>query len=103
MALGTQAELDHILKDSGVAVSYGSAPVQTTYGQLDRDQLQVEEGGEGFRLIDRETTLLIRDGSLTGLKQDQPITVDSVSYRIRTIGTPETDGTRRLTLVLASP
>jgi hypothetical protein len=96
MALGTAAELDFMLKDSGVAVSYGSAPVQTTYGQFDRGEILVEGQNAPMQLLGRSQSLVIRDGTLTGLTADTPITIDGSAYTIVDVGVPDTEGWRRI-------
>lgn len=91
------ADLDLVLADAGAPVTYGS-PVQQTNGIL-RTVDQIATTGGDIHLADAMTTLLIRDGTLTGLLEDQPITVGGIGYVIRHTGSRLADGARRLTLV----
>lgn len=101
MALGTAAELDFMLRDSGVPVVYG-APAQNTYGQLDRGEILVE-GQAPMQLRDGAQTLVIREGSLADLRNNRQITIDGVAYTITDIGVADTEGWRRLTVIAGAP
>jgi hypothetical protein len=76
-------DLDSILADTDVfvAVSYGSAPVQTTRGDLRTEDVPESDGQGGLVLVARRT-VTIRDGSLTGLLDDAAITVNGTAYVI---------------------
>lgn len=100
MGLGTDAELDFMLEDSGDEVVYGT---QRTFGHLDRGVAEALPGESTFRLLDGAVTLVIRIGSLTNLRRDSAITVAGDSYKIRDVGLPDDEGWQRLTLVEATP
>lgn len=103
MGLGSDAELDFILKDSGVAVSYGSAPVQSSYGHFDRGEVVAQGDSGAMEVVGRAQTFVIRDGSLTGLKQDTLITIAGSAYKIVDTGVPDTEGWRRLSVTEGAP
>lgn len=102
MPLGSNAELDFMLKDSGVPVSYGAAPVQNTYGHRDRGEILVE-GEAPMQLHGRAQTLVIREGSLAGLTNHTQITIDGAAFTITDPGVPDTEGWRRITVVEGAP
>ena len=92
MTLATlAADVDALLADLGVAVSYGSSPVQTTNGIF--REISVTIVDEAMTQVQEEKTLRIRTGTLTGLLPDQPITIGGNSYTTRKIGPPLLDGT----------
>jgi hypothetical protein len=76
-------DLDSIMAytDVFVSVSYGSAPVQTTRGDLRTEDIPEGDGQGGLVMVARRT-VTIRDGSLTGLLDDANITVDGTTYVI---------------------
>jgi hypothetical protein len=92
-----------MLQDSGVAVAYGAAPVQNTYGHLDRGEILVEGDNAPMQLLGRAQTLVIREGSLAGLKNHTQITIDGAAYTITDVGVPDTEGWRRITVVEGAP
>lgn len=96
--LGTSAELDFMFADAGIAVVYGA---QSCNGFLDKETMRA--GHEGVEVVDGEESLVIRDGALTALANDTAITVDGIAYKIRDTGFALTDGTRRITIVRATP
>jgi hypothetical protein len=57
--------------------------------------------GDGGMRVHTLITLAIRDGALTGLAMDAPITVGGAAFLIRHAGVSLNDGTRILTLVEA--
>lgn len=91
-----------MLKDSGVPVAYGAAPVQNAYGHLDRGEILVE-GEAPMQLHGRAQTLVIREGALAGLKNHTEITIDAVAFTITDPGVPDTEGWRRITVVEGAP
>lgn len=89
-----------MLQRVGSLVTYG-APVQTCYGALDRTDVVDTSTGEVV-IVGERITLAIRDGALTGLANDQQITVagtDGGTFRIASIGPSQADGLRTLTLI----
>lgn len=103
MPLGTDAELDFMLQDSGVAVSYGSAPVQSTYGHLDRGEILLEGPEAPMQLRDKAQSLVIRAGALTGLQHHAQITIGGSLYTITDPGVPDTEGWQRVSVVEGAP
>src|SRR5438309_1190094 len=100
MPLGTAAELDFMLKDAGVAVTYGA---QSTYGLLNKSVQKIQSSGTDFEISDGSETVQIRDGSLNTLQADAAIMVGGSNYVIRDIGQPSTDGLRTITLEENAP
>ncbi len=66
----------------GVAVSYGTAPVQTATALAFREEDIPEADGSGGIVLVRRRTITLRADAITGLANDQPILVGGVSYRI---------------------
>jgi hypothetical protein len=95
------SDLDSVLQHGGVAVTIG---VVSSYGKLRTEKLEAYDEGSGkMVVVGQRTTLTVRDGTFSGLGQDVAATVDGVSYKIRDPGVRNTDGTRTLTVVPASP
>jgi hypothetical protein len=101
MAIGSAAELDLMLADLGLPVSY-TAPggvAQSTNGILDTQQVTSLNIDTGMTTVGRLPKLRIRDGSLTGLVNERAITVNGNPYHLRDLGDAGADGSRVLHLV----
>lgn len=92
------ADLDAMLADLGVAVSYGSSPVQATNGLFRQDSASILDDG-ALTEIQGAQKLRIRTGSLTGLANNQTITIGGTPYTIRDVKPPAIDGTTVITVV----
>lgn len=93
------ADIDYALKDAGVAVTIGAT---SGFGVLRTEEIVVETPS-GLQIVGQQMTLTVREGKFSGLAQDVAVTADGSSYTIRSPGKPQTDGTRKLVLVEASP
>jgi hypothetical protein len=81
------ADLAAIFADESVtvAVTFGAAPTaQTTRGILATQDVPEPDGLGGIVIVKRQL-LTIHEGSITGLADDQPITVDGTIYKIHRI------------------
>lgn len=97
MALSTD-ELDYMIAESpdSAAITYSA---QTGFGLLDRDTVQAIQADGALEILGDSIAVWVRDGKFTSLAMDATITVGGTSYTIRDIGTPLTDGMRKITLV----
>lgn len=93
------ADIEYALKDAGVAVSIGAT---SGYGVLRTEEVIVETPS-GLQVVGEQTTLTVREGKFPGLAQDVAVTANGANYRIRSPGKPQTDGTRKVVLVEATP
>lgn len=93
MPLGSNADLDFLLRDAGVPVAFG---VSSTFGTLDIED-GVTTGADGIGVQTRATVLRIRRGTLAGVQVDSVITVDGEAYRVDLI---EREGDGALTRLL---
>jgi hypothetical protein len=89
MMIDYDADVDMALADAGVMVTFGA---QSTHGLIENTETSTLDVTTGLTLLQRTTTLYIREGSLAGLVEDAAITVDGVNYRIRNPGTGVGDG-----------
>lgn len=80
MPVVTTAELVAMLKEVGVAVTYGAA---STYGRF-RTMDDVAVGEDGFaEVVGAAETVTVATGTLGTLAIDDAIEVDGVDYTIR--------------------
>lgn len=88
MPLGSAGDLDFMLKDAGLPVSFGSL---RTHGLRDEEDI-VTHMTDGSAVETRATVLRIRRGTLAGVQVDNTIIVDGTSYRVRRGPVREGDG-----------
>lgn len=95
MPIGTStAELDLMLDDLGVTVTFGAI---STKGLLRRSGDVVNEGG--IAVVLTETQVKLRAALAATLVEDMPVTVDGTLHNITNKGEIGTDGLRAFTIV----
>lgn len=102
MPLGTNAELDFMLRDVGVPVSLGAS---STYGIFSRDPIpEADPASGGLEVPNVRVTLRIRPGTLgagANAPKSNPAslpTVNGAQYRVRHVGKVEDDGLQTIEL-----
>ena len=75
------ADLDALLAQMGVSVTYASTTVQ---GLLDREDL-LQTDPSGLQVSVRRTVVRVKTGALANLAVNSAITVDGTAYHIRDV------------------
>jgi hypothetical protein len=82
------ADLDVLLQDVGVSVTYQGATVLGVLDQVDEEQ----QDPSGLRVSVRRAGVWIRTGATPAPTVDSAITVDGQAYRIRDVIAERPDG-----------
>lgn len=80
-----------------VPVLYGTSPEQSTRGSLSTEDMPETDGSGGVVLIARRI-VTVMETSLTGVRRDQPVTVDGTAYVIHDV---RSGGRGKLKIVIA--
>ncbi len=95
MAVFGAADLDALLAQLGVSVTYGG---NTVNGLFDREDLFLQDPS-GLHVSTKRQSVLVKTGALTALAVNSAITVDGGTYHIRDVSLEPGDGAfTRITL-----
>ena len=95
MTIFGAADLDALLAQMGVSVTFGSTTVN---GLFDRDDVFLQDPS-GMHVSTRRQSVLVKTGALAGLTVNSAITVDGNPYHIRDVSLEPGDGAfTRITL-----
>lgn len=95
------SDLDFVLADASASSVVRFGAIETS-GILRREDAPAIDPLTGASVGIRRTTLRVRAGVLTGLTADSTITVDDVSYLVRSIGQIDLAGSQLLVLAEAT-
>lgn len=105
MPLGSNAQLDHMLKVAGGAGSAAGATENVVFGEQRAfgtiEMVDDVEEADGVPVQVRRTTLLLRRGALPGLTRGSALQADEIDYKVRNIAREDDGAMIRVTLVEA--